>query len=79
VLASFRLVRYVMGSDVRQLLERPMADEIKYAVHKDSENTARFELGFKNLTKAEAEALLLTLNRLQLDRAAGIDCADTEN
>lgn len=56
-----------------------MPDEIKYAVHKDSENKARFELGFKNLTKAEAKALLLTLNRLQLYRATGIDCADMEN
>lgn len=56
-----------------------MTDEIAYAVHRDAENPSRVELGFKNLTKAEAKALLLTLNRLQLYRAAGVDCADMEN
>jgi hypothetical protein len=53
-------------------------DNIKWAVHKDRENTARFEIGLKNLTKGEAEIVLLTLNRLQLYRATGIDAAEVE-
>lgn len=53
-------------------------DDIKWAVHRDGENRERFELGFKNLTKAEAAALLHTLDRLQLYRAAGVGCADME-
>lgn len=55
-----------------------MADDIVWAVHKDSEDTTRLEVGFKNLTKGEAKILLLTLNRLQLYRAAGIDAAEAE-
>lgn len=53
-------------------------DEVKWAVHKDSETAGRFEIGFKNLTHGEAQVLLLTLNRLQLYRATGVDVAEIE-
>lgn len=53
-----------------------VADEIEWAIRKD--DAGRLEVGFKNLTRGEAEVLLLTLNRLQLYRATGVDVADVE-
>lgn len=43
-------------------------DLIKYAIQKDNEARDRFHLAFRNLTKAEAAELLLTLDRLQKAR-----------
>lgn len=54
-------------------------DRIHYAIAKHGDTgqfPGRIELGFKNLTRAEAAQLLLTLDKLQTDRKTALYLCD---